>query len=55
MWLFIHAGIKLNHVIKRGPRPSKQAHKNGPYLPLTGELWGMFSELFVENWLSYIH
>ena len=24
-----------------------------PYLALTGELWGVFSEYFLENWPRY--
>ena len=29
------------------------ATKDTPYLALTGELWGVFCEDFVENWLCY--
>ena len=27
--------------------------KDAPYLTLTGELWGVFSEYFLENWPRY--
>ena len=27
--------------------------KDTPYLALTGELWGVFSEYFLENWPRY--
>ena len=34
-------------------RPEAGSTKDTPYLTITGELWGVFWEYFLENWPHY--